>query len=112
DLEYGTATVEIHSDAITPGSRVLIIDDVLATGGTGRAAVGLGRKAGGTVVGFSFLLALSGLHGREKMPDVALHGLLAASDRRPRPWPGHPRECLRVLCCCPSPTQGVTMAVT
>ena len=76
DLEYGTATVEIHSDAITPGSRVLIIDDVLATGGTGRAAVDLVRKAGGTVVGFSFLLELSELHGREKMPDVELHGLL------------------------------------
>lgn len=77
DLEYGTATVEIHSDAITPGSRVLIIDDVLATGGTGRAAVDLVRKAGGTVVGFSFLLELSELHGREKMPDVELHALLS-----------------------------------
>lgn len=77
DLEYGTATVEIHSDAITPGSRVLIIDDVLATGGTGRAAVDLVRKAGGTVVGFSFLLELSELHGCEKMPDVELHALLS-----------------------------------
>ncbi|GAA0974396.1 MULTISPECIES: adenine phosphoribosyltransferase [Nocardiopsidaceae] len=78
DLEYGTATVEIHADAIVPGSRVLIVDDVLATGGTGRAAVDLVRKAGGTVVGFSVLMELSALHGREKLPDVELHALLSA----------------------------------
>ena len=77
DLEYGTATVEIHADAITPGSRVLIVDDVLATGGTGKAAVELVRKAGGTVVGFSVLLELSALQGREKLPDVELHTLLS-----------------------------------
>ena len=77
DLEYGTATVEIHADAITPGSRVLVVDDVLATGGTGRAAVELVRKAGGTVVGFSVLMELSALQGREKMPDVELHTLLS-----------------------------------
>ncbi|GAB3695657.1 adenine phosphoribosyltransferase [Nocardiopsis oceani] len=77
DLEYGTATVEMHADAITPGSRVLVVDDVLATGGTGRAAVELVRKAGGTVVGFSVLLELSALQGREKMPDVELHTLLS-----------------------------------
>lgn len=77
DLEYGTATVEIHADAITPGSRVLIVDDVLATGGTGRAAVELVDKAGGTVVGFSVLMELSALRGREKLPDVELHTLLS-----------------------------------
>ncbi|WP_159941264.1 MULTISPECIES: adenine phosphoribosyltransferase [unclassified Nocardiopsis] len=77
DLEYGTATVEIHADAVTAGSRVLIVDDVLATGGTGRAAVDLVRKAGGTVVGFSVLMELRALRGREKMPDVEPHTLLS-----------------------------------
>ncbi|WP_116245115.1 adenine phosphoribosyltransferase [Nocardiopsis sp. FIRDI 009] len=77
DLEYGTATVEIHADAIPAGSRVLIVDDVLATGGTGRAAVDLVRKAGGTVVGFSVLMELSALQGREKLSDVELHSLLS-----------------------------------
>src|SRR5690606_17869400 len=64
DLEYGTATVEMHADAVTPGSRVLVVDDVLATGGTGRAAVDLIRRAGGTVVEFSVLLELGFLKGR------------------------------------------------
>ncbi|MEV2274947.1 adenine phosphoribosyltransferase [Nocardiopsis sp. NPDC049922] len=77
DLEYGTATVEIHADAIRAGSRVLIVDDVLATGGTGRAAVELVRRAGGTVVGFSVLMELSALQGRGKLPDVELHTLLS-----------------------------------
>ncbi|WP_304454187.1 adenine phosphoribosyltransferase [Nocardiopsis sp. YSL2] len=77
DLEYGTATVEIHADALHPGSRVLIVDDVLATGGTGRAAVELVRKAGGTVVGFSVLMELAALQGREKLPDVEPHCLLS-----------------------------------
>jgi adenine phosphoribosyltransferase len=77
DLEYGTATVEIHADALRPGSRVLIVDDVLATGGTGRAAVELVREAGGTVVGFSVLMELAALHGREKLPDVEPHCLLS-----------------------------------
>ncbi|MFE3457314.1 adenine phosphoribosyltransferase [Nocardiopsis aegyptia] len=77
DLEYGTATVEIHADALHPGSRVLIVDDVLATGGTGRAAVELVRRAGGTVVGFSVLMELAALQGREKLPDVEPHCLLS-----------------------------------
>lgn len=75
DLEYGTATVEIRADAIAPGSQVLIVDDVLATGGTGRAAVELVRRAGGTVVGFSVLLELAGLRGRQKLSGVELHAL-------------------------------------
>lgn len=77
DLEYGTATVEIHADAVTEGSRVLIVDDVLATGGTGRAAVDLVRKAGGTVVGFSVLMELTALGGRERLSDVEPHALLS-----------------------------------
>ncbi|TDQ51602.1 adenine phosphoribosyltransferase [Actinorugispora endophytica] len=75
DLEYGTATVEVHADAISPGSRVLIVDDVLATGGTGRAAVDLVRRAGGTVVEFSVLMELGFLEGREKLSDVELRAL-------------------------------------
>lgn len=70
DLEYGTATVEMHTDAIVSGSRVLVVDDVLATGGTAQAAVELVRRAGGTVVEFSVLLELGFLHGREKLTDV------------------------------------------
>ncbi|GLU48106.1 adenine phosphoribosyltransferase [Nocardiopsis ansamitocini] len=77
DLEYGTATVEIHADAITPGSRVLIVDDVLATGGTGHAAVELVRRAGGNVVGLSVLMELGFLKGRERLPDVELRALIA-----------------------------------
>ncbi|GAB3212301.1 adenine phosphoribosyltransferase [Marinactinospora thermotolerans] len=75
DLEYGSATVEMHTDAISPGDRVLIVDDVLATGGTGRAAVELVRRAGGTVVGFSVLMELGFLKGREKLSDVELRAL-------------------------------------
>jgi adenine phosphoribosyltransferase len=75
DLEYGTATVEMHADALPAGGRVLVVDDVLATGGTGRAAVDLVRRAGGNVVGFSVLLELGFLKGREKLTDVELHAL-------------------------------------
>ncbi|MUL42798.1 adenine phosphoribosyltransferase [Streptomonospora sp. PA3] len=75
DLEYGSATVEMHADAVSPGSRVVIVDDVLATGGTGRAAVELVDKAGGTVVGFSVLVELGFLQGRRKLTDVELHAL-------------------------------------
>ena len=65
----------MHADAVPPGSRVLIVDDVLATGGTGRAAVDLIRRAGGTVVGLSVLLELGFLKGREKLADVELRAL-------------------------------------
>ncbi|MDA0567321.1 adenine phosphoribosyltransferase [Streptomonospora sp. S1-112] len=75
DLEYGSATVEIHTDAVQPGSRVLIVDDVLATGGTGEAAVRLVRQAGGTVVGFSVLIELGFLEGRRRLTDVEPHAL-------------------------------------
>ena len=67
DLEYGTDTLEIHTDAIVPGDRVLIHDDVLATGGTARAAVELVENAGGQVVLLSFLMELKALGGREKL---------------------------------------------
>lgn len=66
-LEYGDATLEIHSDAIQPGQKVLIHDDLLATGGTALAAAELVEKLGGIVIGFSFIVNLSFLEGAEKL---------------------------------------------
>ena len=67
DLEYGTDTLTIHSDAIKPGQRVLIVDDLLATGGTIGATIELVEKLGGVVAGCAFLIELSYLDGREKL---------------------------------------------
>lgn len=72
-LEYGTDRLEAHNDAIHPGSRVLVVDDVLATGGTGAAAVELVRALGGDVVAFSVLIELDFLNGRNKLDDVDVH---------------------------------------
>ncbi|MHB0913373.1 MAG: adenine phosphoribosyltransferase [Armatimonadota bacterium] len=66
-LEYGTAAVEMHRDAVRPGERVLIVDDLLATGGTAAAAANLVEELGAKVAGFSFLIELSFLSGREKL---------------------------------------------
>jgi adenine phosphoribosyltransferase len=77
-LEYGEATVEVHADAFTAGQRVLVVDDVLATGGTAAAALGLVEQAGGTVVGFSVLLELAFLGGRERLRPRDVHALLIA----------------------------------
>ncbi|MCI0634143.1 MAG: adenine phosphoribosyltransferase [Actinobacteria bacterium] len=77
ELEYGTATLEIHRDAIAPGERVLIVDDVLATGGTARAAAGLVEQIGGKVVGISCLIELEFLHGREKLVGHDLFTLIS-----------------------------------
>jgi len=68
DLEYGTDTVEIHADAIEPGKRVLLIDDLLATGGTAAAACDLIKKVGGVPVGIAFAIELEFLKGKEKLP--------------------------------------------
>ncbi|TDC48210.1 adenine phosphoribosyltransferase [Actinomadura sp. KC345] len=76
DLEYGTETIEIHLDALDPGDRVLIVDDVLATGGTARAAAELVRRGGAEVVGLSVLLELSFLHGRDKLGNLDVHSLV------------------------------------
>ncbi|MEM6599234.1 MAG: adenine phosphoribosyltransferase [Cyanobacteria bacterium P01_C01_bin.69] len=70
-LEYGEDKLEIHQDAFAPGSRVVIVDDLLATGGTAAAAAEVVQKAGATVAGFSFVIELAGLAGREKLPTDA-----------------------------------------
>jgi len=75
-LEYGEAALEMHHDAIRPGSRVVIMDDVLATGGTARAAGDLVERAGGEVLGYSFLIELDGLGGRAKLPGRRIDSLL------------------------------------
>ncbi|HEY8855237.1 MAG TPA: adenine phosphoribosyltransferase [Candidatus Dormibacteraeota bacterium] len=69
-LEYGTDQLEVHSDAVEPGQRVLIVDDVLATGGTAAAAVRLINKLGGDVIGVQVLIELEDLGGRKRLPDV------------------------------------------
>jgi adenine phosphoribosyltransferase len=74
-LEYGTGTLEIHIDAIKKGERVLIIDDVLATGGTADAAVKLSEELGGVIVGLGFLLELP-LGGREKLSQYKIEALI------------------------------------
>jgi adenine phosphoribosyltransferase len=75
DLEYGSETLEMHVDAIVRGQRVLIVDDVLATGGTAKATVDLVREAGGTVHGVAVLMELSFLPGRATLGDVPLTAL-------------------------------------
>ena len=75
-LEYGTDTLEIHEDAVTPGQHVLICDDLLATGGTASASVSLIRKLGGEVVGAAFAVELNFLKGRSKLPDVDVFSLI------------------------------------
>ena len=72
DLEYGTDSLEVHSDAVQPGQKVLIVDDVLATGGTASAAVRLMRKLGAAVVGVQVLIELTYLEGRQRLNDVKL----------------------------------------
>ena len=67
DLEYGSATLEAHVDAVRPGERVLIVDDVLATGGTAQATAHLIEGLGGTVVGMAFLVELGFLNGRDRL---------------------------------------------
>jgi adenine phosphoribosyltransferase len=76
DLEYGTDTLEIHKDAIQPGSRVIIADDLLATGGTAAAAAHLVEKAGGVVAGFTFVVELSFLKGRDKIDGYDIFSLI------------------------------------
>lgn len=76
DLEYGTATLEIHRDAIQAGQRVLLVDDLLATGGTVLGTIELVRQLGGEIAGLSFMVELSELKGRDKLTDYQIHTLL------------------------------------
>jgi adenine phosphoribosyltransferase len=76
ELEYGEATLEVHEDAFIAGQRVLVVDDVLATGGTAGAALDLVERAGGTVAGFTVLMELAFLKGRERLNPRTVHALL------------------------------------
>ncbi len=75
-LEYGTDALEIHNDAFSKGQRILIVDDVLATGGTAKAAVELVSKLGGKVIGIAFLVELNFLQGREKLAGQPVYSVL------------------------------------
>lgn len=76
ELEYGTATIEIHKDAIKPGQKVVIIDDLIATGGTIEAIVQLIKELGGEVVKICFIMELAGLKGREKLAGYDVDSLI------------------------------------
>jgi adenine phosphoribosyltransferase len=76
DLEYGTDSLEMHKDAVRPGSSVLIVDDLLATGGTAAAVARLVEQAGGKVAGLGFAIALTFLNGRGKLPGYDVFSLL------------------------------------
>jgi adenine phosphoribosyltransferase len=75
-LEYGSDSLEMHRDAISQGQRVLVVDDLLATGGTAHATVNLVKQLGGTVSGVAFLIELEALNGRSKLPGENLHTVL------------------------------------
>ena len=77
DLEYGQATIEIHKDAILPGQKVVLVDDLIATGGTMEAAAELVEELGGEVVKMLFLIELSGLKGREKLAKYDVESVVA-----------------------------------
>ncbi len=76
DLEYGTDSLEIHDDAVTKGQRVLIVDDLLATGGTAKATLDLVTGLGGKVHAFAFLIELIGLSGRDRLQGQTIHSVL------------------------------------
>jgi adenine phosphoribosyltransferase len=76
NLEYGTETLEIHTDAVQPGERVLVVDDLLATGGTAAAAVKLITRTGGTVVEMAFLVELAFLAGRDRIDGVPVYAMI------------------------------------
>ncbi|MGA2172001.1 MAG: adenine phosphoribosyltransferase [Sedimentisphaerales bacterium] len=76
DLEYGTDTLQVHSDAVTSGAKVLMVDDLLATGGTMAAACKLIEKIGGRIAGIAFLIELTDLHGIEKLADYKAKSII------------------------------------
>ena len=77
ELEYGTDSLEMHRDAVAPGQRVLIVDDLLATGGTAKATVDLVRRLGGVVHAVAFLIELTFLNGRRQLEGENIHAVLA-----------------------------------
>jgi adenine phosphoribosyltransferase len=77
DLEYGSDALEVHADALSAGARVIVLDDVLATGGTARAKVELVERLGGQVVGALFVIELTFLGGRAKLDSIDVHALIA-----------------------------------
>jgi len=76
ELEYGTDKLEIHQDAIAPGMRVLIVDDLIATGGTAKAVAEMVERMGATVIGLDFVVELTFLHGREKLAKYDVRSIL------------------------------------
>ena len=80
ELEYGTDSLELHADAIAEGARVLIHDDLLATGGTAHAKIELVEKLGGIVVGIAFVIELAFLHGRDRLQGYDVHSLITYSE--------------------------------
>jgi adenine phosphoribosyltransferase len=76
ELEYGKDTVEMHEDAIAPGQKVLLVDDLIATGGTAAAACKLINQVGGKIVGAAFVIELCFLHGRDKLAQWGVHSLM------------------------------------
>ena len=76
ELEYGTDSLEIHQDAIQAGTKVLIVDDLIATGGTAKATAELLQKLGAEVLGFAFIIELTDLGGREKLPNLPIITLI------------------------------------
>jgi len=75
-LEYGSAALEVHTDAVNPGDRILLIDDLIATGGTARASCQLVEKLGGEIAACAFVIELDALNGREKLSNYRVHSLL------------------------------------
>ncbi len=76
DLEYGTAALEVHTDAVNPGDKILLIDDLIATGGTAAASCKLVEELGGEIAGCAFVIELDALNGREKLSNYRVHSLL------------------------------------
>ena len=76
ELEYGTDILEMHHDAVNPGERILVIDDLLATGGTAKAVVDLVEKSGGKIIGIAFLIELVDLKGKDKLKGYPLYSLI------------------------------------
>ena len=81
DLEYGSNEIFIHKDAIKPGQRALVIDDLLATGGTAKATAKMIEELGGVVAGFAFIIELEGLPGREALQGYDVYSILTMTDK-------------------------------